>query len=74
MFGFLVVIGFLWLLLKLIGLSFRLTWGFTRIFATVLMGLATPLLIICFILWAGVFLLIPVLVLCLAFGILKTGK
>lgn len=74
MFGFLVVIGFLWLLLKLIGLSFRLTWGFTRICATVLMGLATPLLIICFILWAGVFLLIPVLVLCLAFGILKTGK
>ena len=74
MLSVLVMIGFLWLLLKVIGLVFRLTWGVTKIFATILMGLATPLLIICFILWGGFSLLAPIALLCIAFGILKAGK
>ena len=74
MFSALVIIGFLWLLLKMIGLAFRLTWGIAKIFATILMGLATPLMIICFILWGGASLLLPVLLLLVVFGILKAGK
>lgn len=74
MLSFLIIIGFIWLLLKGIGLAFRLTWGITKIFASLLMGLATPLMVICFILWGGASLLIPVLLLLVVFGILKAGK
>ena len=65
---FLIIIGFLWLMLKGIGLAFRLTWGITKILGS----LAVPLLILCLIMWGGGWLLIPVLL--VVFGIWKIGK
>ncbi len=73
MFGLLVIIAFLWLLFKVIGLAFRLTWGITKIVAGVLMVLALPLLIIGFLFWSGIALILPVALLGIAFGILKAG-
>ena len=48
MFEQLVVIAFAWLMIKSLGLVFRLTWGLAKIVASLLMVLALPLLIVCF--------------------------
>ena len=71
MFEILVMIAFLWLMVKAIGLAFRLTWGLAKIVASVLMVFALPLLIIGILFWSGIALLIPIGLLCGAFGILK---
>lgn len=71
MFEILVVAAFLWLMFKAIGLAFKLTWGIAKIVASILMVFALPLLIVCFIFWSGIALLIPIALLCVAFGILK---
>ena len=44
MFELLTVILFVWLMIKAIGLAFRLTWGAARIAASILMALAVPVL------------------------------
>lgn len=71
MFELLVLLAFLWLLIKTIGLAVRLTWGFAKIIATILMIFALPLLILCVFFWSGIVLAVPVILLCVAFGILK---
>lgn len=74
MFEFLVVIAFLWLMVKVIGLALKLTWGLAKIVASILMVLAFPLLIVCFLFWGGFALVLPVILLFSAFGILKVFK
>ena len=71
MFEILVVIAFLMLMFKVIGLTFKVTWGLAKLVAGVLMVLALPLLILGFIFWSGIVLLVPIGLLCIAFGILK---
>lgn len=71
MFELLIVIAFLWLMIKAIGLAFKVTWGIAKIIASILMVFALPVLIICFIFWSGIALMLPVVLLCAAFGILK---
>ena len=71
MFELLTLILFLWLTVKGIGLAFRLTWGAAKIAATVLMGLALPLLIICLLFAGGFLLLLPLGLIGIAVGILK---
>ena len=71
MFELLVIIAFLWLMIKGIGLAFKLTWSLAKVVASILMVLALPLLIICFIFWSGIVLMVPIVLLCVAFGILK---
>ena len=71
MFELLVIIAFLWLMFKAIGLAFKLTWSLAKIVASILMVLALPLLIIGILFWSGIALLIPVALLCGAFGMLK---
>ena len=36
MFELLVVIGFLWLMIKVVGLTFKVTWGLAKIVASIL--------------------------------------
>ena len=72
MFVLLVVIAFLWLMVKAIGLAFKVTWSLAKIIASILLVFALPVLIVCFIFWSGVALLLPIVLLCIAFGILKT--
>ena len=71
MFELLTVVIFIWLLVKSIGLAFKLTWGAAKIVASILIGLAFPVLIVCFVFIGGIALLVPVIMIAIAAGILK---
>ena len=71
MFELLVLILFVWLFAKAIGLAFKVTWGFAKVVAVILFALAIPTLIGCFLVAGGVVLLIPVALAAAACGILK---
>ena len=72
MFKLLIIILFLWLLISGAGLALRLTWGFAKLCAGILMVLALPVLILCLIFASGIVLLIPVVMVCIAAGIAKS--
>ncbi|MDD5954009.1 MAG: hypothetical protein PUD38_02290 [Firmicutes bacterium] len=67
----LTTVVFVWLLIKAIGLAFKLTWGAAKVIASLLIGLALPALIICLVFVGGIALLIPIAVIGIAVGILK---
>ena len=71
MFELLTIVIFIWLLVKTIGLAFRLTWGMAKIIATIMMVIALPVLIFCLVFVGGLALMIPIAVIGMAFGILK---
>ena len=71
MFEILTIAIFLWLLFKAIGLALRLTWGVAKIVASILIGLALPVLILSLIFAGGMLLLVPLVMLAVAAGILK---
>ena len=71
MFELLTTAIFIWLLVKTIGFAFRLTWGVAKIAASILIGLALPVLIFCLVFAGGVLLLVPLAMLAIAAGILK---
>ena len=71
MFELLVIAVFIWLLVKSIGLAFKLTWGVAKVAASILIGLAFPVLIVCFVFIGGIALLVPVVMIAIAAGILK---
>ena len=66
MFELLVIAIFIWLLVKSIGLAFKLTWGVAKIAASILIGLAFPVLIVCFVFIGGIALLVPVVMIAIA--------
>lgn len=72
MFEFLVLIAFCYLLVKVIGLAFRVTWGLAKFAAMCLLVLAFPSLIGSLLLAGGLALLIPLALIASAFGILST--
>ena len=67
----LTVVVFVWLLVKTVGLAFKLTWGVAKVTASILIGLAFPVLIICLVFVGGMALLVPIAVIGMAFGIVK---
>ena len=71
MFELLTVAIFIWLLVKAIGFAFKLTWGVAKIVASILIGLAFPVLIACLIFTGGILLLIPLIMITIAAGSLK---
>ena len=71
MFELLTLGIFIWLLLKAAGFAFKLTWGAAKIVASILIGLAFPVLIVCFVFVGGIALLVPVIMIAIAAGILK---
>ena len=71
MFELLTVVIFIWLLVKAAGFAFKLTWGVAKIVATILIGLALPVLIVCVIFVGGIALLVPLGMIAIAVGILK---
>ncbi|MBQ7800751.1 MAG: hypothetical protein IJ375_00340 [Oscillospiraceae bacterium] len=71
MFELLTIVVFVWLLVKAIGLAFKLTWGAAKVIASILIGLAMPALIICLVFVGGIALIVPLAVIGIAFGILK---
>lgn len=71
MFELLTVAIFVWLLVKAIGFGLKLTWGFAKIVASILITLAFPALILSLIFAGGFLLLIPLVMVAIAAGILK---
>ena len=71
MFELLVFVLFVWLFVKTIGLTFRVTWGMAKITAVILFALAVPALFVCILVIGGAAILIPVALVAAAFGILK---
>lgn len=71
MFELLTIAIFIWLLVKSIGLAFKLTWGVAKIAASILIGLAFPVLIVCLGFVGGIALLVPIIMIAIAAGILK---
>ena len=71
MFELLTVVVFVWLMIKAIGFALRLTWGLAKIVASILMGLALPILVVCFLFAGGVALLVPIAMIAIAICILK---
>ena len=61
-----------WLFIKGIGLAFKITWGVAKIVATILLILAAPVLIVCLIFAGGIALFIPIAMVSIAFGLLKS--
>ena len=72
MFELLVLIAFVWLLVKALGLVFKLTWGAAKVTASILMVIAMPVLVLCLIFAGGLVLLLPVAIIAIAVGVLKT--
>lgn len=71
MFEILTLIVFIWLMVKAIGLAFKLTWGIAKIIASILLVFALPVLIICMVFVGGIALLVPLVLIGIAVGILK---
>lgn len=67
----LAVVLFCWLFFKAMGLVFRMAWGTAKIIASLLFTIAVPLMILCLIFAGGVFLLLPLALVGIAFGVLK---
>ena len=72
MFELLTIVVFVWLLIKTIGLALKLTWGMAKIVASILMVLALPLLIVCLLFVGGAILIVPVAMIGIAAGIMKS--
>ena len=72
MFELMVVIAFVWLSLKTIGLAFSLTWGVAKIVAFVLFVAAFPVLFAGLIFAGGLMLLLPLAMIGAAFGLVKS--
>ena len=67
----LTAIVFIWLLVKTLGLAFKITWGVAKVIACIMMVLALPLLLVCLVFAGGIALLAPIVLIGIAFGILK---
>jgi len=71
MFELLTIVIFIWLLVKTVGLAFKLTWGVAKIAASILIGLAFPVLFLCLIFAGGIALVVPIIMIAIAAGLLK---
>lgn len=65
------MVAFVWLMIKAVGMAFKLTWGVAKVVASILMTIALPLLIVCFVFVGGIALILPVGLIALSMGILK---
>ena len=62
----------LWLLIKAIGLALKITWGTTKIVASILITLAVIVFIFCLIFVGGFILLLPTALIAGVLGLLKS--
>lgn len=59
---------FSWLFIKVFGPVIKAAWGITKMFASTLLVLALPAMIVCVIFAGGILLLVPIGILGLAFA------
>ena len=74
MFELLVLILFVWLSVKAIGLTLRLTWGAAKIVASLLFVAALPLLIVLMLFAGGAILLLPLGLIAACCGVLRCAS
>lgn len=67
----LTTVLFCWLFFKAIGLAFKAAWGVAKIAASLLFAIAVPLLIGCLMFAGGILILVPIVLVAIAFGLLK---
>lgn len=67
----LTIVLFCWLFFKALGLAFRVAWGTTKILASLLFAVAVPMLIAGVLFTGGILLLLPLILVGIAFGLLK---
>ena len=71
MFEVCMLILFGWLFIEALRLAFKVTWGLAKIAAVILFVLALPTFIGALLMAGGLILLVPVVLVGIAFGILK---
>lgn len=71
MFEILVLALFCWIFFGAIKLTFKVAWGLAKVIAVILFILALPSLIGCLLYASGIILLVPVVLIGIAWGILK---
>lgn len=71
MLDLLVWILFCWIFFGSIKLMFKIAWGVAKILAVILLVLSLPSLIGCLLYASGVILLLPVVLIAIAWGMLK---
>lgn len=68
-----VTVLFIWIFLKALKLTFKITWGLTKIIAIIMFVIALPVLIGCLFFAGGAILLLPLTLIVCAFGLVKKG-
>lgn len=68
----LVLVLFCWIFFGSIRLMFKIAWGLAKILAVILLVLALPSLIGCLLFASGAILLVPIALVFIAWGLLKT--
>ena len=71
MFEILVTLLSFYFFIGAIRLALKITWGATKIVASILLALAVPAIILCLIFASGAIILIPALLIAGAFTLLK---
>ena len=71
MFELISLVLFVWLFVKVIGLTLRMTWGISKITVSLLIGLSLPVLFVRLIFIGGIALLVPIAMIAIAAGIVK---
>lgn len=66
-----ITVLFIWIFFKALKLTFKITWGLTKIIAVILFVIALPALICCLLFAGGAVLLLPLALIGLAFGLVK---
>ncbi len=66
-----ITLLFIWLFLKALKLSFKITWGIAKIIAVILFVIALPALVACLFFAGGAVLLLPLALIGAAFGLIK---
>lgn len=72
MFELFVLVMFCWISFGAIRLMFKIAWGLAKILAVILLVLALPSLIGCLLFASGAILLVPIALVFIAWGLLKT--
>lgn len=66
-----VVVLFCWLFFKTLGLALRLAWGAAKVIAILLFSVAVPMLVAGVLFAGGILLLLPLILVGIAFALLK---
>ena len=69
-----ITVLFVWLFFKALKLTFKITWGITKIIAVILFVIALPALIGCLLFVGGAVLLLPLAFIGAAFGLVKCSS